>query len=649
MQQNLSIKIFSLVALAAIVLFFSCAGTNHWGDRIDWAEFSLDSLPGQQDYPDEGAVILLDEGEIEIYNKDGFAFSLLRRHRIVKIFNERGYSFANVTIPYSGATVISDIKARTILPDGRIVPLQKDRIFDVTMHPGFIFYSDVRAKRFTLPAIENGCVVEYRWQKQIKNFSFWDQWPFQHEVPTKISRYRVVAPSEWEINWKTFAIDIEPKTTKVPAGFKQTYVWEARDIPPLIPEYGMPPAKRVAASIIFSPVHMNRWDDIAAWYWGLVKDRFATSDEIENVTAAITGNCTTDKEKLRKIFEFVRDKIRYVAISIGIGGYQPHFATEVLANRYGDCKDKVILIMAMASAIGLDVEPVIISTFQNGKVDTSVASYIHFNHLIAHATLPDSSEIWMDATDRNSSFNRLPWYDQDRLVFIVDRQGKGRWQRTPAQPASANKIERKWTLSAASSDQWRVNFEMTFSGANALLLRRKLAPLRQGDIRSFFCQDFLVQFPDMEIEQFRIKELYRPELPLRVSGSFLCPMNGTGSNAWIMSVNTFSQYDWNMVFTEDERRYPIEIGYPQQVADSIIISIPSNMSASLNLADEHIKNKFGQYDLRSTAGRKIRISRKLCFGRRDIAVEEYKEFKAFLNAIALADQSSFVLFEKKTR
>jgi hypothetical protein len=114
--------------------------------------------------------------------------------------------------------------------------------------------------------------------------------------------------------------------------------------------------------------------------------------------------------------------VRYIAVEIGIGGYQPHDAEEIVTKRYGDCKDMVTAICALARRADVPVLPVLISTHDNGKPDTTLPSPLQFNHLIAFA--PDVREegVWMDATEKACRFTVLPWYDQ---ATAVSRHAKG--------------------------------------------------------------------------------------------------------------------------------------------------------------------------------------------------------------------------------
>ena len=513
---RLLIILFSI--FIALSLLLSCAPASRWATNLDWEEYTMDTLPTQTDYPDAGAVILLDEANLEIFSGGAMAFSQLNRRMMVKILNERGYKYANITVPYSGSSEISNIRARTILPNGRIVTLPEKEIYDITLYPNFVFYSDVRAKRFTMPAVEKGCVIEYSWRKIVRNFTYWTSWQFQHDDPTLIACYSVRCPSEWEIEWKTFGLEMKivPEIEKVPKGFKATRKWEVRDLPALVPEVGMPPGSGDIAHIMFSPVGMSEWDDIAKWFQDLAGDRWIPHKPIRDFVDKLLQDADTSEEKLERIFKFVRDNIRYIAIDTGIGGYQPHFASSVLRNRYGDCKDMMTLTIAMSYAAGIEVNPVLISTWQNGEVDTSLASQAHFNHAIAVATLPDSSEVWMDATEKTCPFGELPWYDQNRLVLVVSKSGKAVLKRTPYFVANDNQSHRCWQIQIDSTGAAQGSVTMTFHGAPANELRQQISAMHPASLDAWFGRDLLSRYPDMKSQNVEIENLNEFEKPLKI-------------------------------------------------------------------------------------------------------------------------------------
>src|SRR5208283_3003611 len=101
-----------------------------------------------------------------------------------------------------------------------------------------------------------------------------------------------------------------------------------------------------------------------------------------------TAAAPTLLAKIQALAAFVQDDIRYVAIELGIGGYQPHAAADVLRHRYGDCKDKATLLSAMLREIGVASYYVIINS-ERGSLTTAAPPNIEFNHAILAIALPD--------------------------------------------------------------------------------------------------------------------------------------------------------------------------------------------------------------------------------------------------------------------
>ncbi len=633
------------IFVIATLTLFQCASSNRWEKVIEWNDLSFENLPVESDYPGQGAIILLDEGDLDIFKSSGFAYSLLKRHRIVKIFNSRGIHFANVTIPFSSSTTVSSIKARTITKDGRIIPLPDNQIYDITLYPAFVFYSDIMAKRFTLPGVEDGCIVEYEWQKVVKNFTYWDQWTFQNEAPTLISRYHVRAPSEWDIKWKTRGIDLEPKTENLPDGFKQDYVWEAKNLPELKHEVAMPPISRLSTAILFSPVGMNKWSDIASWYSELSADRIKPDQQIKAEVENLTRHCQTQQEKLEKIYQFVRDRIRYVAISIGIGGYQPHFAADVFKNRYGDCKDKATIIAAMAKPLGIDVDLVLISTWQNGKVDTTITSHTQFNHVIACARL-DGRNIWMDATETYCPFDHLPWYDQGRLAFVVDHSGEGNWEPTPKENIAENLVEREWMLKIDSTGKIEGKLNTTVDGAFAMQDREEIETIPEEQIESWAFAPVLQRFPKAGLQTVTFLNRKTCPKPLMFTIDFNARPDSE-KTLRLLTLETFCQFDWHNIFVSPKRIYPVYFKFPLTIRDRIRIRYPDSWKIETNIINDSISNSLGQEIIKiSTANdNEINIYREFCLKKTDIESSEYQVLQDFLNDVALSDQR-FLLFKK---
>ncbi len=580
-------------------------------------------------------MILLDEATLDIFPGQEIAQSQLQHHSIIKLFNETGFDLANVTIPYSSSSIVSHIRGRTITPDGRIHPIRKEDIYDVTLHPGFIFYSDTRAKRFAFPAVCKDAILEYQYDVTVRGYTYWDQWLFQNVVPTRLSRFKVTAPAEWKFKWQCRHIDLQPETTPLPAGFKQTWLWQARDLPALVAEPAMPAWRDVQASLVMSPVGMQSWQDLAHWYYDLYKDRVQSDQAIAAFAKDLCALHKTDLEKLAGLYCFVRDEVRYVAVSIGIGGYQPHFSKDIFYHRYGDCKDKVILLQTLAACCGLEVRPVLISTQQNGSMDTTVVSHTHFNHVIARARLSDGQEIWMDPTSRFTPFGQLPWYDRGRMVFLVNNDCGGEWLTTPSTSSEENCLRRFWKFTLQDS-ALHGHSRWIFSGAYAEQLRRDWFDLRNCERQNWIERQIKIRFPGIRSVENKILEFADEEKPVTLMCDFVL-----AGDPFIWSWRRFSQFDLAGLFME-ERLWPVQLMFPNTVSDSIsvcgaFLDDCPGLSDSLQWQSPHVNWRM----VRVQDKDRFSISRELVMQDTEISLEDYPEFYSILQKVAVEEDKAF--------
>jgi hypothetical protein len=571
-------------------------------------------------------------------------FSAYNRFTRVKILNQRGFAFANVLIPYDPESQVSGIRARAILPDGRAVPLSGRDVYDTNLYPDFLFYSDHRAKRFSVPGVEPGSIVEVGWQETLRHFSFWSRWDFQSEFPVLRSILTVRCPNDWDLLWKAYGIEIRPEVEKLPRGMKANHVWKAERLEPFRREPAMPPGGNEAAHLLFSSVGLKTWDDVALWYRSLCAGRLDADAAIRSKTLELAQGADGSRENLRRIFEFVRDRIRYVAVEIGIGGYQPHPAAEVFFNRYGDCKDMAALIVAMAGAAGIEAHPALVSTWQNGPVDTSLVSQAQFNHAIAVAVLPEGT-VFMDATDKDCAFGDVPWYDRDRLVFDVPPAGKAGFVRTPAVGEGRDRLARTWILEADSTGRGRGRVTMTFSGAPAAEMRSRLDRLSGRETREWTAGQLLLRFPAGRCDSSAVRLLDAPEKPLVLEAwfsqsDFLAPTQ----DGFAFQPGAIALYDLNLAFSDTSRNFPVAIAFPSVLTDSILLRIPDAWTDAIGPSSGRDSCKAADYEWRlfTDGPGTVRYVRRLDIRGAGVEPADYPPFRQFVHRVAQADRAAWV-------
>jgi transglutaminase-like putative cysteine protease len=318
------------------------------------------------------------------------------------------------------------------LPDGRVLAIKPADVRDRGLDAGDGSDSDARVKSFTLPAVNDGAVLEYEYitdqHAPLMPGQFWTKWWFQTgRDPVSLSRLSVTAPKNLLPKQALKNAAISPTTRPGKAPNTVTQVWEATDVPAIEFEPLMPDPDRIAPHLALST--LNSWQDVAGWYWKLAQGRMTPDTHIKTLVAELTRGKTSPEEKARAIFYHVEEKTRYVALEYGIGGYQPRPASDVFRNQFGDCKDMTTLLVAMLREAGIAAHPVLLRAGSTARVRDELPTPGAFNHAICLAEI-NGKKYWLDATAGLATFGVTPGGDRGCDVLVI-RDGKGDFETIP--------------------------------------------------------------------------------------------------------------------------------------------------------------------------------------------------------------------------
>ncbi len=641
-------KILTIILFIIVTLLCSCSHTNSWQDTIKWTGLKFGEEPGIKQYPDAEAITLLNDGEMN-FTKGEIQLSIMNQHRIIKILKKSGFHRGNIVLPYSGGSIIDQIQARTISPNGKITVLDPEKIYDINLYPNYIFYSDQKAKIFTMPAIEEGCIIEYQYQRTSESYSISHVWNFQEEIPVLSSSFTIQSPAEWHINYKLYNCSPDSSIKERPTGYTSSYSWTMKNIKPLKMEFSMEPLSKKIGRIEFSPLGMKNWDDVANWYHGLTNSRINSDKGIDDLVDSLTKNISNKEEKAQIIYKWVRDNIRYLAIAIGIGNYQPHSAEEVLHTKYGDCKDMSTLLCSMLRKANITANLAMVSTWQNGKPDTSLVSPFHFNHIITYCPEFGDSGVWLDATSKYSSFNDIPWYISDLPIFILDKQGIGKFIYTPPTILEKNTTTSKWLLNIDNNGIIDAECQMSLSGEPAFKLRRTLHFLSQEEIKQWIEFTFSRRLNGIKIDTFDISGLNPENNLLRLNYTF-------HNNAWqspntnIISINPGEILNFSLpqLFTAETREHPVYLQYLFNNNFNLEINLSKNFIAENFIESDSMNfdfaKSFWNYKIKENH---INIKFSYQFDENQIIPEKYPEFKKFLDNTQIKFSNPIIIRRKQ--
>ena len=334
------------------------------------------------------------------------------------------------------------IRARVISPDFAVHELDPKTISDApAREDAWKVYTDQRVVRAPLPAIAPGSVVECEWVSVLKpdfpgggtvGFQFFGRF----EVPVQHRRVVLDSPSSLPVQFGAERLpDVNPKRSEAEGRVKTVFEsgpLAALDKPEPYLASGMGGAPTLTYSTDAS------WQEVADGYAQIVEAPLRAA-EVKSLVERLTQGKSSRNEKEQAILEFLDKEIRYTGIEFGENTIIPHSTAETLTRKYGDCKDKTLLLVAMLRAAGIPAFMALLDVRGQLGVLPSVAlpGVGFFNHAVVY--VPDDYYQWIDPTDEYARLGQLPITDQGRLALIV-RAGTQAPVLTPEDPSQANGI-----------------------------------------------------------------------------------------------------------------------------------------------------------------------------------------------------------------
>ena len=186
------------------------------------------------------------------------------------------------------------------------------------------------------------------------------------------------------------------------------------------------------------------WERFGRDYAALVEPKLAVTPRLRALAEEVTAGVTDRREQARLLYEWVSRNVRWVAIYVGNGGYEPHAADHTLGNRYGDCKDQVVLLVALLRAVGITAEPALVNLGPSYTL-SGPATYSAFNHVVTY--LPDW-DLYADTTAGGAPFGTVPWQEYGKPTVHAVAEGPP-LRRIPA--AAVGAVTRVRTVARLSA------------------------------------------------------------------------------------------------------------------------------------------------------------------------------------------------------
>jgi len=624
----------------------------------DWLRAAAqDSLP---QYPkDTVAVILLDEQLTTVKDKGDIETRYRRAYKLLR--PEARDDYGAVLVPFDKETKLTYLKAWTIRPNGSVIEMKEKDAFVVSPR-SYAVFSDAGYKYLKFPETNPGSIVGYEYVQMQRPFVFEDDWSFQQRIPTRRAYFSLKLPQGWEFSeyWANHA-KVQPQSL----GTNQLQ-WELQDIPAVEVEPDMPPWLTVAGRLDVKyfprdPALRERttgtWNDLGVWYAGVAASSRAATPAIKQKVAELTAGAATPLDKMKALAAYVQQHIRYVAIEIGIGGFQPHEAGTVFANQYGDCKDKVTLLSTMLHEIGVESYYVLIDTQRGIVVPDFPAT--RFNHAILAIRLPEGvSDTLLFATIRDPKLGRLLFFDptqkyvslgylpselQDNYGLVVVPDG-GKLVKLPLLPPAVNRLLRTAKLNLSDAGNLDGEMQEVRWGAPAVSSREQFLDLPPGK-RPEVIENFLGRFfNNFTVTSVSAGNLEQYDQTLTLDYKFVVEGYAkTAGYLMILRPRVVGAKGSNLLAGK-ARKYPIEFGEATRQDDIFDITLPAGYVVDELPRPVQVECAYGSYKSEIKVADNT-LHYKRTYEIKDIIVPTQKldEVRNFFQEIAADERSAAVL------
>lgn len=600
----------------------------------------------------EDAVILEETVEIDIRSVE---VAVVRKSRRTQALTPHGAEEqGGVAVGYNAWESIRSLRGSVELPQGKRVEVKKQFIVDSAQFGSYDLYSDSKQRTLIFPGAVTGAILEYSYEKEVRNLFFLPGGiSLQEEIPIRSRTLIVSAPASFPLRISTRGGN--PEYTRTEESGRVTHRWHVRDVPAFKIETDMPPIEDVLGEVRVSPkeiiwdgtrIDASTWNGIASWDWSLARERMNPTPEVAQAARELTEGITDSMEQIRRLYDFVRSKVTYVSIQLGIGGWQPHHAADVLRHRYGDCKDKATLLIAMMRSLGLKGYPVLIRTRDEGLIDRDDPSSA-FNHEIV-AVPHEGGYLFMDPTWEKAPFGDLPYTDQGTTVLVVKDDGQGDLVETPLFPPENNGMHRMVTASIGPTGDLTGTYVSDYRGQPRLEMLNRLdsKPTEREDfiegLMSWLCPGAVLKAHEVTLPS-------RPEDPLRVIIRFEVPRFVTrAGNFEVLSPYLVRFPFLTRIAAYSGRRVPVFFDYPYSVTSETRLRLPVGRTLRKTPADrevtgpgltastKHVLVREGDYFF-------LVVKRAVTVSRREIPVAEYQALREFLSGLSQEESKAVTL------
>ncbi len=550
---------------------------------------------------------------------------------------------------YEDYFVKSNIEeAYSLVPNGK--KMKRFPVKDIKISSSVsegIFFDDEITKSVFYEGLIKGAETFIKYTDQYKEPRFFGSFFFQSGIPVDESGVSLECPKDMEISFELLNADTfhivfsQTETAK-----SKIYNWKAEKVLPFSNSYSdQVPSRYYVPHIIFRIKSytaangkridlLNEVKDLFKWQSGFIStiDK-EVHKQLKFTVDSLTKNASTEQEKIKAIFSFVQDNIKYLAIEDKLGGFIPRQASDILKHKYGDCKDIANLTNTLMTIAGINSHLTWIGTRDKPYACSKFPSPMCFNHMIVYIKTQSGEGYFLDGTGKHQAWYFPTSMIQGKEGLIGIDSTHFEVLKVPEIPMEKN--TRFDSIHIAINDKILNGTQLTrFSGFPKEGLDRNLDNLKNDDLADFIRTRFATGNNKISVAQASTQNQKDREKPTEVMFNFTLPsyIQRLDKEIFInmnISKPVADEYDFS-----NQRKIPIEHDFKHVHATTVSLDIPAGGKITYLPKDAQFQKEHYGFSIHyKVVGQKIIMERKIYINELLIDATEMNEFSNMLKQL----------------
>lgn len=612
----------------------------------------------KKQYPNDDIVRLQQETIITIKLNNG-AFTIHKEvyEEDLYLNNSANYN-SKRSISYSTFFNLDKIEASSFSKlDGKYVE-NKVVDFNEKNNLNDSFYDDSKEVGFIYPKLTKGSKTSLKLTYDIKNPRFLSAFYFGDFYPIINNKVTIIADKNIQFTFKSFQLNNGTKITfkKKKKGTNYVYTWTTKNTKKFEIESNAPNYKTILPHII--PIItsyqqngktkklLDGVEGLYSWYYSLVENinKEETDPALITLVEELTKGKESDIEKVKAIYYWTQQNIKYIAFEYALGGFIPREANEVFQKKYGDCKDNSSILYKMLEIAGLQGNLTWIGTRKIPYTYEEVPTPAVDNHMILTYENKNNT-YYLDATGRYIQIEYPSSFIQGKEALIANGNNF-KVKKIPVVPAHLNKVVDTTYIQISNRDIIGTS-NSTFSGYIKNNLFYNLENTRkEADVKELYNKRFLKGSNKFLVKSFKEENKFSYDKDFSVSYNFSIQdyVQNIGSEIFI---NPHFNKIVSSVKTKEDRKYGIEFDYKRQFSYTNIIEIPDGYEVSYLPTSVSYSNDLISIDLSySTDKNKIVCKQDVVFNFIKLNKEQQQKVNTFVEKTEKASKEIIILKKK---